>query len=160
MTVLQSPDPPEDVRMVIDAAAYLRIGEFDLFRLAWRRWSGQDADEKALERTFVAYMFHHVVPGWARQFARDVLVRVREGRLDRREFGADRVKLREPIGRANPAYVWVTAAVFFVFFTLLLTTRHTPATDTPMACELGPGMRTFSQIAYLLSGRVAPDCRP
>jgi small-conductance mechanosensitive channel len=145
--------------MVIDAAAYLRIGEFDLFRLAWRRWSGEEADEKALERTFVAYMFHHVVPSWTRQFARDVLQRVREGRLDRREFGADRVRLREPLGRANPIYVWVTAAVFFVFFVVLLSTRYAPATRDPMACELGPGMRTFSEIAYALSGRAPPDCR-
>ena len=158
--MLQSPDPPEDVRLVIDAAAHLRIGEFDLFRLAWRRWSGWDPDEKALEKTFVTYMFHHIVPSWARQFARDVLEAVGEGRLDRTAFGADRVKRREPIAHAKPAHLWVVALVFFIFFVSLLTTRHIPATDAPMACELGPGMRTFSEIAYLLSGRVAPDCAP
>jgi small-conductance mechanosensitive channel len=157
---MQSTVPPEDVCMVIDAAAYLRIGEFDFFKLAWRRWSGEEADEKALERTFVAYMFHQVVPTWARQCAREVLQRVREGRLDRREFGADRVRLREPVGRANPVYVWISAAVFFLFFLVVLTTRYEPATEDPMACELGPGMRTFSEIAYSLSGRDPPDCRP
>ena len=142
--MFQPPDPPEDVRLVIDAAAHLRIGEFDLFRLAWQRWSGRDADEKALERTFVAYMFHHVVPSWARQFAREVMAAVSEGRLDRRAFGADGVKLREPIGRGNPAYLWLTALVFFVFF------RFSPDDSSYPGDRYADGLRVGARDAYLL----------
>ena len=59
-----------DGRAVIDAAQALRIREYDLFRAAFRRWWGREADTKALERVFVAYMFHQVVPPWVRHFCR------------------------------------------------------------------------------------------
>lgn len=89
--------PPPDVQAVLDASYHLRVGEFDLFRLAFRRWFGQEADEKALEKVFVAYLFARRVPLWVRHFCRQVLADARSGRLDREAFGAGSVRRREPL---------------------------------------------------------------
>jgi len=64
---------PPDLRLVRDAAAILRLREFDLFRAAWQDWFGRPPDDKALERVFVAYLFHQHVPHWLRHFARRVM---------------------------------------------------------------------------------------
>lgn len=155
--MLRSPEPPADVRLVLDAANHLRISEFDLFRLAWERWTGEAADEERLEPIFAAYMFRHVVPPWARHFAREVMACADAGTLERADFGADRMRRREPLPQSK-APVWVTAAIFGAFFMLILSTNYDPQTSAPIACETGPGMRTISQIAYTLSGQPMPDC--
>lgn len=97
--LLQPEDAPAstDAEAVRDAAFALKVSEFDLFRLAYRRWYGRDAEIKPLERVFAAYMFHQVVPAWVRQFCREVLAAAREGRLDRETFGAAGVPRREPL---------------------------------------------------------------
>ena len=64
---------PPDLRLVRDAAAILHLREFDLFRAAWQDWFGRPPDEKAVERVFVAYLFHQQVPHWLRHFARRVI---------------------------------------------------------------------------------------
>jgi hypothetical protein len=64
---------PPDLQLVCDAAAILRLREFDLFRAAWQDWFGQPPDDKAVERVFVAYLFHQHVPHWLRHFARRVI---------------------------------------------------------------------------------------
>ncbi|MGF1610821.1 MAG: hypothetical protein ACFCUQ_15575 [Kiloniellales bacterium] len=86
-----------DAEAVRDAAFVLKVSEFDLFRLAYRGWHGREAEIKALERVFTAYMFHQQVPAWVRQFCRDVLAAVEQGRFDREAFGAGRVPRREPL---------------------------------------------------------------
>lgn len=155
--MLRPPEPPADVRMVVDAANHLRISEFDLFRLAWERWTGETADEERLEPIFAAYMFRHVVPPWTRHFAREVMACADAGTLDRANFGADRVRRREPLPQSK-APVWVTAAIFGMFFMLIVSMKYDPQTSAPLACETGPGMRTISQVAYTLSGQPMPDC--
>jgi len=84
-----------DIHAVLDAAAILDITEYELFRLAYERWHGEQVDENALEPFFVAYMFNDVVPLWVRYFSRLVLRRSRLGTLDCREFGVD-LRLRTP----------------------------------------------------------------
>ena len=86
-----------DAQAVVEAAWHLRIGEFDLFRLAYRRWYGAEPRLDWLERVFARYMFHRRVPPWVRQFCRDVLERAGARALDRRDFGADMVPRREPL---------------------------------------------------------------
>ena len=49
------PPAPSDCGAVVTAAEALGIGEYDFFRLGFRRWSGHEPDGKALERTFAAY---------------------------------------------------------------------------------------------------------
>ena len=106
----------EDVRVVVSAAELLQIGEFRLFELAHLRRFGREADHKALEPSFVRYMFEQRAPGWVLHFARAVLARQRQGRLDPAEFG-----VAAPAPRpADPALlracndimfaVWVAAA--------------------------------------------------
>ncbi len=158
MQFFQTPEPPEDVRQVVEAANHLHVSEFDLFRLAWQRWTGEEADEKAMERPFAAYMFNQVVPIWARHFSREVMHQATAGRLDRDAFGADRVRRRDPLPQQGRAYAWLPAAILGLFFLLVFLARYEPATEAPLACETGPGMRAFSQIAYVLGGRVPPDC--
>lgn len=66
-------DAREDVAVVHAAARRLRVTEFSLFHLAHRNWFGRDAEDKELERTFVAYLFHHNIPAWVRHFCREVI---------------------------------------------------------------------------------------
>ena len=61
---------PPDIRLVREAAATLHLREFDLFRAAWLSWFGRVPDDKAVERVFVAYLFHQRVPHWLRHYAR------------------------------------------------------------------------------------------
>lgn len=160
LKLMRPQEPPVDVQQVLDASAHLRISEFDLFQLAWERWTGQVADEQRLEPLFAEYMFKQIVPVWARHFAREVMACVEAGHLDRSAFGADRMRSREPFQThtPSPAPVWVTAGIFAAFFMLILNTSYDAQTSAPIACETGPGMRTFSQIAYALSGNPIPNC--
>ena len=84
-----------DIHSVLDAAAILDITEYELFRLAYQRWHGEQVDENALEAFFVAYMFNDVVPLWVRYFSRLVQRRSQLGTLDCKEFGVD-LRLRTP----------------------------------------------------------------
>jgi hypothetical protein len=147
----------EDARQVLDAAALLHLREYDVFRLAWWRWFGRDGDEKTLERRFVAYMFHQVVPLWVRQFCRDVLTQAREHRLDLRAFGVDRVTRREPPVMPGQTAVLVAFAVAVLLYLLLLT-AGAPAADGSLACDGGSGLRFYADLAHALAGRAAPEC--
>jgi hypothetical protein len=149
----------EDVRQVLDAAAILHLREYDLFRLAWWRWFGRDADDKTLERRFVAYMFHQVVPLWVRQFCREVLTQEREHRLDPRAFGVDRVARRQPPAMPGRTAVLVAFAVAMLLYILLLT-AGAPAVGGSLACDGGAGLKFFSDLSHALAGRAAPDCLP
>ncbi len=64
-----------DAAAIEKAAGRLRVGEFELFRLAHRHWFGDDPGARALEHVYVAYLFRGEVPMWARHFSRGVLRR-------------------------------------------------------------------------------------
>ena len=149
----------EDARQVLDAAALLHLREYDLFRLAWWRWFGRDGDDKTLERRFVAYMFHQAVPLWVRQFCRDVLAQEREQRLDPRAFGVDRVPRRQPPVMPGRTAVLVAFAVAVLLYILLLTVGM-PAAEGSLACDGGPGLKFYVDLAHALVGRPAPNCSP
>jgi hypothetical protein len=81
-----------DVRAVLNASALLEISEYDFFRLAYFRWHGEIADERAMEGQFAAYMFREVVPLWVTSFARLVEQQHGQGRLDRRALGVTELR--------------------------------------------------------------------
>jgi hypothetical protein len=149
---------PKDMRQVMDAAALLGLREFDLFRLAWRSWSGVEPDGKALEKFFVDYMFHHVVPPWVRHFCREILAREKEGRLDPAAFGVERVPRRELPVALGRAYIGVAAAAMLLLFPLLQGFGPAGPASATLACDLGPGMRLFAGLAHVLADRQAPAC--
>lgn len=64
---------PPDLQLVRDAAAILRLREFDLFCVAWQNWFGRAPDDKVVERVFVDYLFHQRIPHWLRHFARQLV---------------------------------------------------------------------------------------
>ena len=82
---------PPDVDSVLSATAMLDITEWDFFNLAYDRWHGSPAADGVMEPIFAAYMFHDVVPVWARHFARLVERLYRRGTLDRHALGVDRL---------------------------------------------------------------------
>ncbi len=97
---------PPDLRLVSEAATALRLREFDLFRAAWRNWFGQAPDDKAMERVFVAYLFHQRVPHWVRSFARRVLADREAGSLDPDRLGVADYPRLKPL--ANPGEGYIT----------------------------------------------------
>lgn len=76
-----------DVQTVVAAAEALNVREFNLFNVAYAWWFGRYAGEKEVERPFMRYLMTEQAPVWVRQFAREVLARKREGRLDPRLYG-------------------------------------------------------------------------
>jgi hypothetical protein len=76
-----------DVTNVVAAAEALNVREYNLFNVAYAWWFGRDAGEKEVERPFMRYLMTEQAPVWVRQFAREVLERKREGRLDPRQYG-------------------------------------------------------------------------
>ena len=118
------PAPPtraeEDAQRVPEAARLLRISEFDLFRLAYRRWHGRDARTKALERAFASYMFQQHIPPWVRQFCREVLARAEAGGLDREEFEAGSVPRRDPVPDYPRSFVGLTMVAMLMLYLLVI----------------------------------------
>jgi len=149
-----------DHRLVHDAAAALELREYDLFRLAWRRWYGNDPDPAALERVFAGYMFRQEVPPWVRLLARDVLQRQAQGPLGAREFGADALRESEPSVRHGRIYVAVVA-VLAVLYVIGLGGMLDDGADGPsIGCNGGPGMRYFEIVAQQFTGKADPfGCR-
>ena len=98
MSVIWRP-APADCGAVAAAAEALGIGEYDFFRLAFRRWSGREPDGKTLERTFVAYMFHQRVPPCVRHLGREVLQLKGSGTLRLGAFGIAAFERRQPLPR-------------------------------------------------------------
>ena len=77
----------DDVADVLEAAALLQVTEFELFRLAWRRWHGRGIADAELERHYLPYMFKSRVPAWVRGLARQVIADAEAGRLDPTAYG-------------------------------------------------------------------------
>lgn len=76
-----------DVLDVTAAAEALHIKEFPFFRVAFDWWFGRTAEDREIERLFVSYLKTERAPHWVRQFAREILNRRAQGRLDPSDFG-------------------------------------------------------------------------
>ena len=76
-----------DVADVLEAAALLEVTEFELFRIAYRRWFHTDIDDAELERLYLPYMFKGQVPLWVRQLTRQVIMEADRDRLDPKSYG-------------------------------------------------------------------------
>ena len=113
----------EDERAVTQAARRLRIGEFDLFRLAYRRWHHREAEEKALEKVFARYLFQQEAAPWVRHFCRQVSARARANALDPTEFGADTVRRREPLVPQRQGLAALALAVIPIGYLLYMLLR-------------------------------------
>lgn len=167
---LGRPTAPDDTRLVLDAAAALEVQEYDLFVLAYRWWFGQEAPRQSLERTFVAYMFHHVVPPWVRQFAREVLSRADSGGRGLAPLQVAQVREPAQPPRHGWLYVAATGVAFVFFYIWLLNVPYHPETSEPIWPETtrggalgcggsGPGLRFFEELAHALAGREMPRCQ-
>ena len=66
-------DDNVDISRIHHVTSRLRITEFELFQRAHHEWFGHAAEEKALDRVYVAYMFNQTVPPWVRHFCRRFL---------------------------------------------------------------------------------------
>ena len=128
------------------------------FRLAYWRWSGREAEEKKLERAFVAYMFQQTVPAWVRHFGRDVLARDAAGKLDVAELGALKYQRRPQPHRHGAIYMGLMAAMTVFYCAALLDVSYDPQTSAPMPCYGGPGFKIISDIAHAVGGKTPPDC--
>ncbi len=152
------PREPSDIDNVINAAGVLSISEYDFFRLAFRRWSGHEPENKALEHIFVDYMFHQTVPHWVRHLARDVSARIMEGRLDLVEIGALKYHHRPPLPRHGRRCVGLVVAATVLYSVALMGVTYDPETSAPMPCYGGPGFKVISEMAYAVSGKRPPSC--
>lgn len=112
-------EPDGDARRVRRAAALLRIPEFAFFRLAWRRWYGEEPDDRAIEPHFMLYLFRHRVPPWARHLARQVAGEQSTDPVRPEDYGVTPVLPPPPPERRAPGLILgAFYAACFVAFTL------------------------------------------
>ena len=62
---------PADIDCVVNAANYLEVSEFAIFRDSYIAWYGKKAPEKQIEKIFVEYLVENKVPFWVRNYARN-----------------------------------------------------------------------------------------
>ncbi|TVR98771.1 MAG: hypothetical protein EA406_05830 [Rhodospirillales bacterium] len=159
-----SEKPPQaDPHAVLDAAAALDITEFELFRLAYRRWHATLPDERLLERAFADYMFRQRVPVWVRYLADEVARQRRLGTLNGEALGAGRFRDRPARPRGALILVSATAAVWFLLFAFLLQDVSTSRRDkVAMPTAPAPSCTTGSALhdtwAALLTGDPTLGC--
>ncbi|MCP4329024.1 MAG: hypothetical protein GY791_11370 [Alphaproteobacteria bacterium] len=149
---------PDDRRRVMDAAEILCVREVDLFRLAWFKWHGARGDDRAIERAFVRYMFHGVVPPWVRHFARAVVADAERGRLQPQPHGVIQRRPEPATPWPGAVYVAIVMAVTVLFVLVLSVTPGSGDDAQSMVCGGGEGLRFYAQFAYAFSGRPPPDC--
>ncbi len=152
------PPAPSDGGAVATAAEALGIGEYDLFRLAFRRWSGREPDGKALERTFVAYMFHQRVPACVRHLSRDVLHLKGSGTLDPGAFGIGGFTRRQPLPRLGRFSWRLVAGAIVVLFLMSLDVSYMRDRSSPLGCPGATGSMFFDQLGAFFIGGTERAC--
>lgn len=121
---------------VLEASALLQITEFELFRIAWRRWHGRAIADRDLERYYLPYMFRSQVPLWVRQLARQVIAEAEASRLDPASYGIMPRQLTMDMYNRGLRYcLWLA-----IIFGTLLTGAATVAELSPwyQSCYLPP----------------------
>lgn len=109
-----------DVHAVAEATWVLNVKPYAFFQIAYRRWYGREADEKALEAIFMNTYYSQTPPVWVRHLAREVLRRAEGGRLDFADYGLPRAAPPEGMSLAElerwslVIYVGALAVAFFV----------------------------------------------
>ncbi len=146
------PPAPSDCGAVVEAAEALGIREYDFFRLAFRRWSGREPDEKAVERAFVAYMFHQRVPACVRHLGREVLQLKGSGTLDPGAFGIGGFTRRQPLPRLGRFSWRLMAAAIFVLFLMSLDVSYMRDRSIPLGCPGATGSMFFDRLAVIFIG--------
>ncbi len=61
---------PADTDCVVNAANYLEVSEFNIFKDAYTAWYGKEVPEKQVEKIFTQYLLENRVPLWVRNYAR------------------------------------------------------------------------------------------
>ncbi len=152
------PKVNSDCQMVMAAAEVLCIKEYDFFRLAFCRWWGRDANEKALEQAFVTYMFHQIIPPWVRHLGREVLCKQQAGILNPEKMGATIYQIREEPPAPARRYVAVIGGLAFLVYLLILGTA--PASDSPgqAGCSSATGNKDFGAWVHTIAGKTPPPC--
>ena len=125
---------PADVADVLEAAALLEVTEFELFRIAYRRWFGADIRDRDLERFYLPYMFRSQVPAWVRQLTRSVIAEAEAEALDPRAYGI--------MPRPLSMDMYNRGLRYFLWIAVILGTLWTGAATV---AELAP----WSQSCYL-----------
>lgn len=105
---------------VSEAAAALELAEFDLFRLAYRRWFGRQPDPDTLERAFADYMLRDVVPAWVRRLCADVIAQRDTCGLSPQAMGAHRYRDRPSRPPHGALILGAFALVWAVLYACLL----------------------------------------
>ncbi len=143
------PPAPSDCGAVVTAAEALGIREYDLFRLAFRRWSGREPDGNALERTFVAYMFHQRVPPCVRHLSREILQLKGSGTLRPGAFGVAAFERRQPLPRLGRFSWRLAAGAIVVLFLMSLDVSYMRDRSIPLGCPGATGSMFFDRLARI-----------
>jgi hypothetical protein len=125
----------EDMTLVVHAADALGVSEFELFRMAHRRWFGHEGRFGELAAAFDRYVDGDGAPAWVRDFARRIARLQAKGRLDPAEFGVQ----RHPNATAWSGFVaGVAFTLMVVWIALLVVLADRAQTAATAGCQLPP----------------------
>lgn len=141
----------------MDSAAALDITEFDLFRLAYRRWFGQQPEPEALERIFADYMLRGTVPFWLRRLCIDLEERRAGGDLPPDTLDAQRYRDRPAPPRRRALALATLAAIWAILFAGLLNLEPDPAAVGDATCGSGSAVAT-AWVTLLAAESVRQRC--
>lgn len=104
---------------VPEAAEVLAIGEFELFRHAYRWWHDTAGEEERINKAFSEYLMQETVPPWVRHYCRRVLILAAVDQLDPADFGVERPTVRRLTAaeqRFGSIATLLAFVVYLVFF--------------------------------------------
>jgi hypothetical protein len=149
----------QNCRDVVAASAVLGLREFDFFRLAYRRWFGEQPDPSVLESAFGAYMMTQRVPPWVRHLSRDVLNARRQGSLPAGAFGESAYRDRPVRHRHGPVYFSVFVVLWIAAFSLLVQIGFgAPSTAPSPVCTAAETNPVFATWLDIITGTAADPC--
>ena len=94
-----------DAAEVAQAAALLEVSEFQLFRIAWRKWHGGEIGRSQLQRYYLPYERTGHVPVWVYRLARRIIDEADAQRLDPARYVTPKP---QDVQRRGPRYrLWI-----------------------------------------------------
>jgi hypothetical protein len=123
LQTLLHPDREEDPEkaQIAKAANLLQVGEFQVLQLAHFEWFGEEMSARTSDDIFRTYMLRGEVPGWARHYARRIIVKAELGDLEDHDpayhrYDCDYYKAL-PLGARR--LMWAVCCLTFVMAAIL-----------------------------------------
>ena len=109
---------PNEQQSVLDAVALLDITEYELFKLAYQNWFGEEIADPELEPYYVRYMFYQEIPPWVRYYVRKIQYLEKNNKLNKNALGIEIIPFSARMFRKGLKVI--LGLIFLVVFLIVL----------------------------------------